>query len=70
MLKDTMKHSSLYEHLKIIGESTLKRCKFKIRYFDNKDKIYRAPGFLHDEEKFKTNIEMGIVSTPSTTTST
>ena len=41
-----VKHSSLYEHFKIIGGSTPKLCKFSIIYFDNMAKITEPLGWF------------------------
>ena len=58
-----MKQIGLYKHLKFIGESTPKLCKFNIIYFDIMAKIYRGTELVHYEQQFKCNIEMSIVST-------
>ena len=42
ILKSIAKHGSLYEHFIIVGESTPKLCKFRIRYFHNMDKITKS----------------------------
>ena len=62
-----MQHISLYEHFKFLCESTQKICKFKTRSFDNMANQYRGYGLVHDDQQFKRDIEMVILSTPNTT---
>ena len=63
-------NTSVYMNVSIFWVTTPKLYRFKIRYFDNMPKLYRASGLVHDKQQLKNNVEMGIVSTTNTTTYT
>ena len=65
-----MKYSSLYEHIKILGDYIPNFFKFDVITFDNMAKSYVSGGLVYYAHQFKHNIEMGIVLTPNKTTST
>ena len=53
-----MQNIGLYEHLKFIGDSTPKLCRFNIISFDSMHKFYRVAVLVYDEQQIKINIEM------------
>ena len=61
VVKYITKHISLYDIFKYFGISTPNLCSFKTNSFDNVYELYRASWLVHDEQKFKYNIEMGIM---------
>ena len=68
MLEYIIQHISSSGHFKFIGASSPKLCKFKINYFDKIEELYKSSGLVHGEQEFKCNVQMGIVSTPNTST--
>ena len=63
-LKYTIQQDSLSDMLDLFtSEYSSKLYNFKIRSFENMEKIYKAYWWAHGKHKYKQNVEIDIVST-------